>query len=190
MEEQEIIRRCLAGEIDAYEHLVRTYQSPLLSLAWNILGNREDARDAVQDSLVAAYCHLAAYDPCRSFRTWIFSITVKRCIDFLRKRRSFLAFFRQQAGGRDRFLTDEPSRAGIDESQLFSPLLQKLGKSERTAMILRINEEYSCREIAEALGCSESTARAHLLNAKRKLKRWLERMRAASPAPGFWKELP
>ncbi len=64
---------------------------------------------------------------------------------------------------------------GADESAVLSPLLKKLTVKERLALSLSVNEEYTAAEIAEVLQCAESTARVHLFNAKRKLRKGLER---------------
>jgi len=175
MDERAIVQRCLAGETEAYEALVRAYQSRAISLAWNIVGNGEDARDVAQDALIQAYRNLDRFDQSRDFKSWLLGIVVKRSLDLIRRRRSFLAFFKQQV--RDRrgqiaALTTSPSDT-IEDSALFPHLLACCGEKERVAMVLRVNEDYSARDIAAVLGCTESTARAHLFNARRKLKREL-----------------
>ena len=63
---------------------------------------------------------------------------------------------------------------GAGESAVLVPLLEKLTAKERLALSLSMNEGYAAAEIAGILHCAESTARVHLFNAKRKLRKGLE----------------
>ena len=67
-------------------------------------------------------------------------------------------------------------KRGLAESEFFSPLLKQLKPRERLALMLKMEENFSAREIAEVLNCSESTARVHVFNAKRKIRRILDGM--------------
>ena len=60
-----------------------------MAAALNILGNREDAEDACQETFVQAYRHLRNYDARRSFKNWIYIILYRRCLDRLKKKRRF-----------------------------------------------------------------------------------------------------
>jgi len=64
---------------------------------------------------------------------------------------------------------------GAEESSVLNPLLKRLTVKERLALSLSVTEEYTAAEIAEVLHCPESTARFHLFNAKRKLRKGLNR---------------
>ncbi len=172
VEEKELIGRCLEGDKEAFGDMVRTYEVPLLSLAFGLLGDREEARDAVQDALLQVYVNMKRYDPARSFRTWVFSITYKRCLDKLRRRK----YARRTAGAWES--RSGPTTAGLLREACFSDnelpaALARLNGPERTALHLRITEDRTAREIAEVLGCSESTARVHLFHAKMKIKKIL-----------------
>ncbi|MCP2618637.1 RNA polymerase sigma factor [Candidatus Aminicenantes bacterium AC-335-A11] len=152
--------------------LVKKYEKNVLCLAWNILGNREEAEDVTQETFIQAYLSLNRFDTKRSFKNWLYSIAYKRCIDRKRKEKSFYKFVKKFIYGEKLRINIE--KEGIEYSERFAPLLSKLNEKERTAIILKINEGYSAKEIAEVLNCAESTARVHLFNARRKLKKLLE----------------
>ncbi|MHB8056237.1 MAG: TonB family protein [Candidatus Aminicenantales bacterium] len=97
MNEPELIAACLAGRGEEFRGIVDAYKSQIMALAVNILGNREDAEDACQETLVQVFRHLADYDSGRSFRTWIFMILHRRCLDMLRKKKRFRLFFEKAA---------------------------------------------------------------------------------------------
>lgn len=163
-----IIEQSLRGDPEAFETLVKKYQASLIALTWNILGDADEARDMAQETFIQVYTHLERFDRTRSFKTWIFSIAVKRSIDRIRKKKSFLKYFNNQTKEMNPVVEQRNKR--IEESEIFSPLLKKLNHKERAAISLKVNEGFSAKEIAEVIKCSESTARVHLFNAKKKLK--------------------
>jgi RNA polymerase sigma-70 factor (ECF subfamily) len=171
MDEIKIIKQCLNGEMEAFEMLVKKYQSSLTAFALNMLGDYDEARDIAQETFVQAYFNLNRFDLSRNFKTWLFGIAVKRTIDFTRKKKSFLNYFNKQT--KESELKKVPKIERIEQSVIFNPLLKKLKPKERMSIILKVNEDFSARDMSEVLDCSESTARVHLYNARVKLKKWL-----------------
>lgn len=168
MEEKERIAGAQQGDMAAFEGLVREYQSGLVAFLWNLLGSGDDARDAAQESFVLAYARLGQFDPARSFRSWLFAIAYHHGIDQLRRRRRFRRFWLLQAAAADRAAAGAP--AALDESPFWRPMLGRITPQERAVLALKYNEDCGTGEIAAMLGCSETTVRVHLLNARRKLK--------------------
>ena len=171
MEEKDRIAWARQGDAGAFEGLVREYQSRLVAFLWNLLGSGDDARDAAQESFVLAYARLGQFDPSLSFRSWLFAIAYHHGIDQLRRRQRFRRFWLLEAAAADRAAAGAP--AALDESPFWRPILGRITPQERAVLALKFNEECGTGEIAAMLGCSESTVRVHLLNARRKLKREL-----------------
>ncbi|MBN1940155.1 MAG: RNA polymerase sigma factor [Candidatus Aminicenantes bacterium] len=173
MNEADLIAACLAGRREEFRHIVYAYKSQVMALALNILGNREDAEDACQDTFVQVFRHLAAYDPGRSFRTWIFMIVHRRCLDTIRRKKRFSRFFQKAAweNGPEESKGPEPAAPGgvVDAS-----MLSALRPKERAALTLWANEGLSTAEIAAVIECAPSTARVYLFHARRKLKALIE----------------
>jgi RNA polymerase sigma-70 factor (ECF subfamily) len=177
-DELNLIKLCLQGRRDCYEPLVKKYQTNVMALAMNILGNRDDALDILQETFVQAYTHLHRFDLERKFKTWLLAIAVKRCLDLLRKRKSFLKYFQNHSGDYHQQRKEVYETAlTLEDSELFAPLLKQLKERERIALVLKMNENYSAAEIGDILGCSESTARVHLFKAKQQLKKWMTRQK-------------
>jgi RNA polymerase sigma-70 factor (ECF subfamily) len=173
MEDNELLLRCLNGELEDFQKLMDRYKGKSLALAWNILGNREDAEDACQEAFVQVYLNLNKFDFSKNFKDWFFTILSNRCLDLLRKRSRFAKFFRKQKIE----LQDKIAQASSnpDPSPVISAkLLQKLNPKERLSICLWANEGYNSNEIGSLLRCSPSTARVHLYKARRKLKTLLE----------------
>ncbi len=174
MEDNDIISSCLSGEKEAFEMLVKKYQAPLLHLAWRILGDKDEAKDATQDAFVQTFSNLDRFDRTKSFKNWLYSITYKRCIDRKRKEKSYRNFMYRTTVERPLYTRDSVHADRIEDSEVFFPALKKLSTKERVAIILKINDAYSASEIANVLGCAESTARVYLFNARKKLKKILK----------------
>ncbi len=176
MEEKEIISHCLKGDVESFEMLVKKYESNVLSLCWNVLKNKQEAEDVAQEAFIQAYFNLNRYDMRRSFKNWLYSIAYNRCLDRIKKEKSFFKFLKNVIREKKLSFDEENKEKRIEDSEMFSQLLNELNEKERTAVTLKVNEGYSAKEIAEVLNCAESTARVHLFNAKRKLKKMLEEM--------------
>src|SRR5919106_6675743 len=79
MNDSEIVARVLEGDVDAYALLVTRYRPRLSRYALRMLGNREDAQEALQDAFVRAYRAIGRCDDPERFGSWLFSILVNRC---------------------------------------------------------------------------------------------------------------
>ncbi len=175
MEENEIISRCLSGEIEAFEMLVTKYQTSILGLTWNILRDREESRDVTQEAFIQCFLHLNQFDRTKSFKNWLYSIAYRRCLDRKKKEKSSTQYLEKIRKEYKLFKDDKNEKRRIEDSEIFSPILKKLDEKERTVLSLKMNEGYSAKEIAQVIGCAESTARVLFFNAKKKLKRILTR---------------
>src|SRR5215475_8296702 len=82
-----LIRAAQAGDQDAFEQLVRTYDQSVLRLAMNLLRSPEDARDVYQEAFLRVYRNLNSFRFDCSFHTWLYRIVTNICLDHLRKRK-------------------------------------------------------------------------------------------------------
>jgi RNA polymerase sigma-70 factor (ECF subfamily) len=124
---------------------------------------------------------LARYDETYSFNTWLYRISTNLSIDFLRSTRS-----RERAHGatlhivrqREESSIFETTRAAEDRElvRLFERVSHRLSAKQKAAFVLREMQDCDTREIARILQCGESTVRNHLFNARRILRREIERL--------------
>lgn len=168
--ETQAIQLCRAGNREAFEILVNRYESHVKALAWNIVGNPDEALEISQEAFLQAFKNLHLFDISKNFKNWLLGITVKRSLDKLRKRKSFWNFFNRYV--LEAPLTKEEIRP-IEESPIFHPLLKRLNERERIALSLQINENYTAGEIGKILACSENSVRVLLFKARKKLKKAL-----------------
>jgi len=88
MDDAVAIKRCQAGERDAFRFLVERYQAEAVGHAFAILTNREDALDAVQEAFLDAYHALGRFDTSRQFYPWFYTILRNRCFKLVRRRKN------------------------------------------------------------------------------------------------------
>jgi RNA polymerase sigma-70 factor (ECF subfamily) len=173
MDEREIIAGCLRGAAGSYREMVEAYGPLVLAVALNVLGNKEDAEDVFQETFISVFKNLGRYDSGRSFKTWLLTIVYRRSLDMIKKKRRF-SEFADRAKHEPAVMANNPGPDRGDPGTLPARFLKGLSAKERTALCLWANEGYTALDISRILGCSASTARVTLFNARRKIKLFLE----------------
>ena len=146
-------------------------------------GEQDAAADIAQDVFMKAYQHLGSFRSDAKFSTWLYSIARNHCLNFFRARKLRpeeiedsalleLADLRASGSGDHAEL--------VSQRQLLERLLgDALDETERRVFVLHFGEEFPLDAITRLLGLTNpSGARAHLVSAKRKLKRAVERLKA------------
>lgn len=174
MTDNQLLKSCLEGDVDKFRQIVDRYRGKVTGLAINILGNREDAEDACQDTFINVFQNLDKFDFERSFKDWLFTILYNRCIDRVRKRNRFYNFYNKKKIEYHDNINSNPSMNPENTQPITENLLKKLSPKERTAIYLWAYEGYTSDELGDVLQCSSSTARVHIFKARKKLKKILE----------------
>jgi RNA polymerase sigma-70 factor (ECF subfamily) len=159
-----LVRRSLSGDAAAFETLVTRHQRPLYTVACRMLGNRDDAADALQGALIKAYEHLDSFDPKHRFFSWIYRIVVNECLNMLRARRPEDVLTPALAAVGTPFDTAAASQKATQVQQA----LMHLTTDARTVIVLRHFGDLSY-EIAETLGVPAKTVKSRLHSARQKL---------------------
>lgn len=186
--EAETIRAVLGGEIDRYAELVDVYQQPALRLAFSLLGNYEDAKDASQEAFVNAYRSLSQFRGGAKFSTWLYRIVVNECTDAARRRtRQPVAVAGVGEPDPDAgdeaglFVVDvEDPTAGPGESAANQELSQRLSQAigalamkQRTAFLLHHVHGLPLEEVASVMDCRLGTVKSHIFRATQTLQQQL-----------------
>lgn len=176
--------RAREGDVQAFGALVVLYQERSIRLAFSLLGNWEDARDAAQEGFVKAYQSLRSFRGESLFSTWFYRILVNHCRDYQRKRkvRQHLscerpAFDEQEPGlsepeGRIADSGPGPLQASLNREleERIRRDLAGLPERQRTVFALRYFEGMTLNEIACTLAISEGAVKANLWQAGEKMK--------------------
>ena len=173
--ERALARRAAGGDPDAFAELVARRTPGVLAFLRRLLGDAEDARDVAQLTFVRVWENLERYDPAWAFSTWLFRIAGNLAIDALRARgtrqRTEAESFRLVKGARTSAEPDGPALLAEGEvRRVFESCAGVLSEKQRLVFVLREFEDKESREIAQILGCRESTVRNHLFQARRLLR--------------------
>lgn len=166
------IRAVKAGDHDAFEDLMIATERRVAGLAWRILGDREEVKDAVQETFIRVFRHLGQYREDGPFLGWLFRIAVNVCRDFERRRmwRRIFAPLDEAAHTSVRARFDEELAA---RNQVMR-VIDRLPKRERLAVILRDIEELSLEEVAAILGTKVTSVKVSISKARAKMRTWME----------------
>jgi RNA polymerase sigma-70 factor (ECF subfamily) len=190
--ERELIRKCRAGDARFYEPLVRAYEPAGLRLALAMMGNTEDAQDALQEAFIKTYDTLHRFDLRRPFGPWFFQILRNQCRDMLRSRKAKfrLEFPMESAGGDLDELHERPAdaergperlRQRNDAKAVLWKGLEKIGPEHREILVLKELEGFRYGEIAEILDIPEGTVASRLFHARHALREALVEMNVEYP---------
>jgi RNA polymerase sigma-70 factor, ECF subfamily len=176
-QQNSLVRLAQSGDHSAFEALVIQYERMLLRLAYRMLGNLEEAKDASQEVLVRFHRYLHKLDPERNPSPWLHPMMLNVCRDMQRKRG------RAQIVSLDS--TVEPHAPvqdpieGLHLERRSADLVRALASlppKERAALVLRDVEGRSAAEAARLLGSSEVTVRSQACRGRIRLKKLLEEM--------------
>src|SRR5436853_6560448 len=145
------IRAAKAGDTRAFENVMIATERRVATLAWRILGDAEEVKEALQETFLRVFRHLGRYDERYDFAGWLYRIAVNVCrdLDKRRRRRALFSFAHVEETARPHDATRVDLARAID----------KLPPKERLAIILRDVEELPTEEVAAILGNSPATVR-------------------------------
>lgn len=161
-----LIRRCLDGCQTAMLHLVQRYQGPVFGLCYRMLGRREDAEDAVQETFIRVLRSLGRWDETRDFEPWLLAIAGNRCRTALANRKRRPA---ADSLGESLDVADAPLGSDSQLAEEVQRALEQVRDEYRLAFVLFHEHEKSYGEIAEILGVPLGTVKTWVHRARRDL---------------------
>lgn len=166
--DDELLTRLRTGEPHAYRALYERHGARLLRLARRILGQRQDAEDAVQESFLACYRRIRSFRGEGALATWLTRIAINVCLRALRRRAA-----QREKSGREaelRALWEEPDHGEDAESERLRRALAELPAQQRLVFLLAEVDGLARTEIAARLDLNPATVRFHLCKAKERLR--------------------
>ncbi len=180
--ELDLVRRCQAGDTEAFDELVSRYRTRVFSMIYNMVHSEQDAWDLAQDSFLKAWKSIKRFRGRSSFYTWIYRIVMNVTIDWLRKKQikgagtefddaiqlrhvdpASKTVPKAEALPYETIERDE-IRARIDKA------IAQLSPEQRAVILMKEIDDMQYHEIAEALGCSIGTVMSRLFYARKKLQ--------------------
>jgi len=168
--EQRAIAAVKNGDAGSYDYLVSKYMKRVVSIAWGIVRNADDAEDLAQEAFVKAYQTIERFKPGEPFGPWIYRIVTNLALDVIKHRQRF----------RHEELTDSHPAARGDRADLaavsnelalrIDAAIESLPEMQRVVARLYLVEHFEHAEIAAMTDLSEGTVRSHLSLARAKLR--------------------
>ncbi|MGH9899739.1 MAG: RNA polymerase sigma factor, partial [Pyrinomonadaceae bacterium] len=180
----ELIERASGGDSEAFEQIMIYSQRKVMLTTWRILGNEEDARDAVQEVFLRVYKYLRTFKREQDFLGWLYRIIVNVCRDMERKRRIHkdqitsleseieAGTLQYPVDSRDTERETEEAALLIQRRRLITRAIVSLPVKERTAIVLRDLEGFSTEEVARIMGSSPNTVRVQISSARSKIRHY------------------
>lgn len=171
-DEAELVERVRGGDGRAFDTLVTRYMRRAFSVAFRVLGQREDAEDLVQDTFLVVLQRIDTFEPGRAFAPWFFRILVNRGLN-ARKARALRAVdeIPETASSAGPSPEREAERAELRDR--LHTALAALPERQRLVVELFELEGFPGPEIAEILEISDGTVRWHLHEARKALRKTL-----------------
>ena len=172
-----LIQRTLDGDEGAFTTLVKKYQKWVHTLVWRKIGDFHTAEELTQDIFLKVYKKLSTLKPLDRFPGWLYVITTRHCITWLRKKRvattslNAMPTTELEALCYAQYEAARGEEASVEhQRELVKRLLQKLPESERTVVTLYYLAEMTSEEVSAFLGVSPNTVRSRLRRARKRLE--------------------
>lgn len=172
LSDAELVKKCLDGEQAAFETLVSRYQTMVAGICFSMTRRHHVVADLAQESFIRAYKSLPKLREPEKFKNWIYGITRRTCIYWLRDLKE-PAVSLEDVPENFFFLphveTADEAALAKDLRELVMQTLETLPEKEREIIILRYLENKPYKELAETLGITASGVEARLRKAKSRL---------------------
>jgi RNA polymerase sigma-70 factor, ECF subfamily len=182
-----LIDRCLSGDQQAWEAIVRQHWRKVFNVAYKFVGKHDEAEDLAQDIFLKIFKALDTFDRRANFQTWLISVSRNLCIDHyrsVRKERQTI-----DRGVDPKTLSPASADAGpyvvlehADRRLLLRRALDELPPALRTAVLLRDIQDRSYQEIAQELGLPEGTVKSRINRGRLELARQIRRLQSVTTA--------
>ena len=173
----QLIRKILLGDKEAFSALVQKYQNGVHALAWRKVKDFHFAEEITQDVFLQVYKSLPSLKDPQQFVGWLYVITDRLCIDWLRKRKLKTQSLEHtpiediEESSYTHYVSEQrETETTEDRAELVKELLEKLPESERTVVTLYYLGEMKTKEIGKFLGVSVNTITSRLQRARKRLQ--------------------
>lgn len=181
---RQTIERLMAGDLDAFRGLVEDYKKKIYFIAFDIVGDHQEAEDVSQEVFIKIYRALPKFRKDAKMSSWIYQITVNACIDVIRRRKSRPQVQLEDWGDSPLYGGVLGGASGMEDPerraeasllrQRIDSALHRVSPRERVVFVMRHFNDFKVCEIAEALAVSDGTVKSLLFRALRKLRKELK----------------
>ena len=166
---EDLVARCQAGDVEAFETIYRQHASRLYTLACRMAGSPEDGEDLLQEIFLQAYRKLGSFKGDATLGTWLYRLALNHCLDYVRSRRAKMNKLTSAIEGE---IACEPAaRRETPIARLdLERAVERLPEGCREAFVLHDVEGFDHKEVGRLLGIAEGTSKSQVFKARMKLR--------------------
>jgi RNA polymerase sigma-70 factor (ECF subfamily) len=174
-----LIEECRGGNLSNFRKLVEQTSPFAFSVAFRMLGDEDQAKDVVQETMVTIWQELNKIRSSEVYKTWIYRIVLNKCYDQLRKRKRNPEIIADEKTWKllsDR-IYENPSAEleNTETARIINLLSERLSPKQKAVFVLSDLEEMSGDEISEILGMSKSGIKSNLHYARKNISEMIEK---------------
>jgi RNA polymerase sigma-70 factor (ECF subfamily) len=174
-----LIEECRGGNLDSFRELIDQTSPFAYSVAFRLLGDDDQAKDVVQETLIAIWLKLKKIRSAEVYKTWMYRIVVNKCYDQLRKRQRNPECLKDDRTWEiiaDK-TADKASSAleNTDIARVINLLTEKLSPRQKMIFVLSDIEQLSADEILDITGLAKTVVKANLYYARKRISEMLEK---------------
>ena len=180
--DEQMVERALSGEPEAFGEIVRRWERRIFALSFGMLGREEDARDATQETFLAAFRNLRGFRGEAKVSSWLHRIAVNQCITRQRRARVRGETALEDEAEKNAAIFAIPADASpartaesVERSLAVKRAVSALPAELRQVVVMKEFEELTFQEISEALELPLSTVKSRLYTALRQLQMRLQK---------------
>ena len=175
----QLIEECRGGNFNNFRKLVELTSPFAYSVAFRMLGNEDQAKDVVQETMVTIWQKLKKIKSAEVYKTWIYRVVVNKCYDVMRKRKKNPEFIADEQTWRviSNRISEGPSAAleNGETSKIIGILTERLSSKQKAVFVLSDLEGLSNDEVSEITGISKSAVKANLYHARKSISKKVEK---------------
>ncbi len=173
----DLLTRCKQNDTAAFRNLVKKYQKYAYALAFRILVDEDDSKDAVQETFIRIWKHIGKYNFQIKFTTWLYKIIVNICYDKLRARKRKHNYESNEVDMD--FIVDTNDFSKSLDSDEFLRILKTISNElpykQKIVFVLRDLEEMNIEQVSEILNMPVHSVKTNLVFARKKIRMKLEK---------------
>ncbi len=181
--DEALVLKAKRGDTNAFDLLIERHYKRIYNLAFQLLGNLEDAADATQETFIKAFEQIRRFRGDSSFSTWLYRIAINTCRDMIRRNRT-IAFSQlspeDEQPDFDPAALTEPNPNEVlmerERAELVWLVLDQLPKEAREILVLCDMQGFSYAEVAAILNLQEGTVKSRLHRARNAFKKAWEKL--------------
>ncbi len=170
---QKVIKECKKGSKESFRYLMLEYTDYIFSLAFRLLRNEEDAKDAVQETFIKVWQNIKKYKEEVRLTTWMYKICTNLCFDKLKSKKRKPVIYDNELESITQSLTSENLNESIDNKQIatvIERLANDLTPKQQLVFILKDIQGLESNEIVEITGLDSGQIKSNLYYARKEIR--------------------